>query len=104
MPQFGRIGELHTVSIVTGPKHVWLGVSFSTTPVANPQLFQRPAIGQCSHGGLNPEQVSAAVVAGIAEANVGLFPTRIEFVANDTPDYVMFRICAQRLAEQVSKA
>jgi hypothetical protein len=97
--QIGRIDDLHTVSCITGPSHVWLGLVFSDIPKSAPELVERPAIGNCHYGRLDVARILAAVREGIADANVGLFPDRIEYVANDSPRYDLYRHCAESLAK-----
>ena len=95
---FGRIGDLYTVSSITGPSHVWLGIVFAETPKANPELVERPAIGDCKHGTLDAGRILTAVREGIEEASVGLYIDRVEYVANDSPRYDLYRHCAKSLA------
>jgi hypothetical protein len=97
--QFGRIGELYTVSCVTGPSHLWLGLVFAQAPKPVPKLVERPAIGNCQHGNLDAGRILAAIREGIEDANVGLFVDRIEYVADDSPRYDLYRHCAKSLAK-----
>jgi hypothetical protein len=97
--QIGRLGELYTVNYVTGPSHVWLGLSLSQVPKLSPELVERPAIGECQHGKLDAGKVLEAVRDGIEEAGVGLFAERIEYVANDSPRYDLYRHCAMQLVK-----
>jgi hypothetical protein len=102
MPMFGRLGDLHTVSYITGPSHVWLGIAFSQSPIPTAKVVMRPAIGDCNHGRLDTQQIQAAVSDGVADARVGLFVDRIEYVTNDSPRYDLYRDCARMLAERAS--
>lgn len=98
--QFGRIGDLHTVSSVTGPSHVWLGLVFAQEPKAVPDLVERPAIGDCQHEDLDAGKILTAIREGIEDANVGLYVNRAEYVVNDSPRYDLYRDCAKSLAKR----
>ena len=99
--RFGRIDDLYTISCITGPSHVWLGLAFANGASTVPELVERPAIGDCHHDRLEADRILAAVREGIEDANVGLFVGRIEYVANDSPRYELYRHCAKSLAEYV---
>ena len=98
MPSFGQDGDLLTVSYITGPRHIWLGVRFADQPVGAPQILERPPIGSCDHGDLDPARIVASVVAG-AEGT-GKFPERIEFIQNDSPAYNLYELCGRLLAQR----
>ena len=98
MPSYGRDGELYTISYITGPRHVWLGVHFDNQPNPKPEIIERPAVGACNHGTLDPTRIVESVIAG-AEGT-GKFPTRIEFVANDSPAYGLYEHCGRLLAQR----
>jgi hypothetical protein len=97
MPHFSQDGDLDVVSYVTGPKHVRLGLKFATSPRTT-VLTVRPPIGGCDHGVLDPAKIEDAVLRGVADASAELFVERIEYVANDSPDYVLYNVCARLLA------
>jgi hypothetical protein len=103
VPQFGRNGDLHTVSIITGPKHVWLGLSFSESPISQPAVIERSPVGVCAHGSLDPALISKAVIAGASDAGGKLFVSRIEYIADDTPDYSIYRNCAMLLQQRAAE-
>ena len=102
--QFGRRGDLHTVSCITGPAQVWLGLAFSETPNVAPEMVERQAIGGCQHGALDAAEILAAVREGVEDANVGLFVHSIEYIADDSPRYELYRRCARALAEHVASS
>lgn len=102
MPHFSEDGDLKVVSYITGPRHVRLGLKFATSP-RTLVLTQRPAIGGCDHGALDPARVEEAVLRGAADAGEELFVERIEYVANDSPDYALYRRCAHELAKRFLK-
>lgn len=100
MPSFGRDGDLFTISYITGPRHVWLGVHFADERVVEPAVIKRPSVGSCDHGTLDPARIVESVIAG-AEGT-GKFPKRIEFVENDSPDYGLYEHCGRLLAQRAA--
>ena len=101
MPQFGRQGDLLTVSYITGPRHLWLGLRLSRSPVNAPTVVRRPPIGDCAHGEIDEATLVAAVTERLKDLD--LHAERIEYVANDSPVYALYAHCAGLLAEQFVK-
>ena len=99
MPQFSTDGDLEFVSYVTGPTHVRLGLKLAKSP-RTAVLTRRPAIGGCAHGALDPALVQEATLLGVADASAELFVERIDYVADDSPDDRLYRVCARLLAEK----
>lgn len=99
-PRFGRDGDLYTISYITGPSHVWLGVHFVDEPDAEPKIVQRPPVGSSENGILDPARILESVIAGAV--GTGKFPKRIEFVANDSPAYDLYEHCSQLLAQHAA--
>jgi hypothetical protein len=100
MPTFGRIDDLLVASYISGPSHIWLGIAFSASPIASPKIVVRPAIGDCCDSSLDSERIQDAVTKGIQDAGIVLSIERIEYVANDSPRYDIYRHCARRMAER----
>lgn len=98
MPHYRTTGNLTSVSYVTGPRHVWLGLELSTTPHPGPTVVRRPPNGTCDHGEILEAEVIAAVRRGLR--GTGLSPVRVVFVDNDTPDYGLYAHCAKLLARR----
>lgn len=92
-----RQDDLLTVSYITGPQHVWLGIAFVPQAAAEPTIVMRPARGTCTHGALDPSQLVPAVLAVAHE--YGLHVERIEYVENDSPAYSLYAHCARILAQ-----
>jgi hypothetical protein len=101
MAIFGSLGDLYTVSHISGPTHVWLGIAFSKAATASPQIVMRPAIGGSDHGSVDAQRIISAVVDGAIDAHVNIFPQRIEYIADDSPCYDVYRESAKLLAERV---
>jgi hypothetical protein len=66
MPQFGHKDGFDTVSLITGPSHVFLGIRFGDGPA---ELVKQPPIGSCQHGVLDEARIREAVRSGLAKAN-----------------------------------
>src|SRR5688572_27310135 len=101
MPQFGHQDGFDTVSLITGPSHVFLGIRFGDGPL---ELMKRPLIGSCQHGTLDEARIREAVRSGLAKANAeggtSLDAAAVLYVENDSPRYEMFERCAYLLASR----
>ena len=108
MPQFGHQDGFDTVSYITGPSHVLLGIHFSTEPVASLELTKRQRIGSCSHGPLDEARIIESIQAGVAAANAetgaNLFAAKAFYVEDDSPRYTLFERCAYVLALRRSRS
>jgi hypothetical protein len=104
MPQFGYKDGFDTVSLITGPSHVFLGIRFGHGPV---ELVKRPPIGRCQHGVLDETRIREAVRSGLAKANTesgtSLEAAAVLYAENDSPRYEMFERCAYLLASRRSR-
>ena len=99
MAQIHEKDNLLMVQYVTGPQHVWLGVRFSRDQTPT-EIVVRSPLGGCSHGTLDQDQIAKAIFAAADE--YGLHPERIEYVANDSPNYEIYKHCARLLARYAS--
>jgi hypothetical protein len=99
MAQVHQKNDLFVVQYVTGPQHVWLAVKFSCDK-HNPTVVKRPPIGGCSHGEIDEQRVVESVTAAAEEH--GLYAERVEYVANDSPNYEIYAHCARSLAKHAS--
>lgn len=102
MPQFGHKDGFETVSLTTGPSHVFLGIRFGADgPV---ELVKQPPIGACQHGALDEARIREAVRSGLTKANAeggsSLAAAAVMYVENDSPRYEMFERCAYLLASR----
>ena len=104
MPQFGHKDGFDTVSLITGPSHVFLGIRFGDGPV---ELVKQKPIGSCQHGVLDKARIREAVRSGLAKANAEGGPlldaAAVMYVENDSPQYEMFEHCAYLLASRRSR-
>ena len=104
MPEFGHKDGFDTVSLITGPSHVFLGIRFGDGPV---ELVKHPPIGNCRHGALDESRIREAVRSGLAKANAEggtlLDAAAVQYVENDSPRYEMFERCAYLLASRRSR-
>ena len=100
MPTFSVEDGRHFVAYVTGPSHIRLGLLLTTTPVENPLIIERPAIGQCTHGEIDRAELVGAVRVGIASVSAAIYAAEIIYIANDSPQYSLFSRCAALLAKR----
>ena len=102
MPRFGEQDGFQTVAYITGPSHVTLGLRFGTSASERLSLHKRPALGTCTHGLIDEEQVDRAIHAGVARANAESGATvavsEAFYVENDSPRYALYQHCAYLLA------
>jgi hypothetical protein len=106
MPQFGHQNGFDTVSIITGPAHVLLGIRFSDPPTELPfVLHMRPAKRSCC--GLAPldaDQIREAIVTGVAksaaEGNPPCFIVEAFYIESDSPKYGLYCQAAYLLASR----
>ena len=108
MPQFGHQDGFDTVSYITGPSHVMLGIRFADEPVTGIRLVKRPRVGACDHGQLDEVRIIESIRAGIAAANdqTGARQSAVEafYVENDSPHYELYERCAYLLAMRRAQA
>ncbi len=107
MPRFGHQNGFDTVTMITGPSHVFLGIRFSDDPLASMQLIKRPRVGWCAHEPLDEKRIAESILAGVAAANAK-FGTKLSvaqafYVENDSSQYDLFAKCAFLLASKRSK-
>ncbi|MBB6572336.1 hypothetical protein FHT07_000478 [Xanthomonas arboricola] len=76
MPGFMRKEDTFYVSYITGPSHVLLELEFGEVATP-PNIHCEAARGSCRHGALDELRVAGAVLEGVAEAGVHLYPTKI---------------------------
>jgi hypothetical protein len=69
MPHFGHQDGFDTVSYITGPSHVRLGIRFSEGPATSIELIKRPRVWAWDHGPLDEERIVESIRAGVAAAN-----------------------------------
>jgi hypothetical protein len=104
MPQFGHKDGFDTVSLITGPAHVFIGIRFGNGPT---ELVKQPPIGSCQHGVLDEARIREAVRSGLSKANeeggTSMEAAAVMYVENDSPRYEMFERCAYLLASRRSR-
>lgn len=93
-------GRLLCKSAITGPKHVLLGIEFTSAPSGEVVIEQLPATREgCTHGGIDEALLMAAVDEGLTEAGSKVIVTRLAYVPTDTPSYDLYRRLAREIAE-----
>lgn len=108
MPQFHQRDEKHyVITYISGPSHVYLGLSFEEKIIDLPIMIRRPPVGQCQHGKLDEIQIRNAVIKGIEKANTKFDRqfkiSEIVYVENDSPRYDLYEYCAYLLVERRAK-
>lgn len=102
MPNIWTRGRSTFVAYITGPTHNLLGLEFGDGQLAVEAL---PARGGCEHGAIDEDLLRKAVADGLRDAEsqtgVSLRACRITYVANDSPQYGIYRHCAKLIACQV---
>jgi hypothetical protein len=97
---FSEHGDFCRVVRITGPTHNLLGISFSKGTRRAPAVHDLDR-NKISQPRLAPDDVSRAVLAGIADANatfgLGLHASEIEFVGSDSPPADIYRFLAFEL-------
>jgi hypothetical protein len=108
MPQFGHQDGFDTVSLITGPSHVLLGIRFADAASAAIELIKRPQVGTCDHGPLDEARIAESIQAGIAAANAETgarhSAAQAFYVENDSPRYELYERCAYLLASRRARA
>jgi len=102
VPSFTTDGLHYFISYISGPSHILLGIALADEPAPLIQMVERPPVGTCSHGAIDPGAVRKAVMAGVQEFGAGLYPTTIVYVANDSPRYALYQHCAKLIAERLT--
>ena len=100
--QITQDGEYYKVWYVTGPRHNFLALSFtSRTGVVLPKITALPPVGGCVHEPLDPDEIARAVLSGVEEANQELKTSyqvsEIQYVTNDTPSEIVYAFLAARI-------
>jgi hypothetical protein len=103
MPQFSQQGDFDTISFITGPSHVLLGIEFSEKEKVVPMgLIKRPRVGASNHDPLDEVRIIEAIQAGVAAANAEtgakLAVAQAFYIEDDSPRYELFQQCAYLLA------
>lgn len=95
---------IYKASRITGPKHNYLGLKMSATPPTNTSVVPRRINDELA--GIDEEQLVAAVIRGIEDANriiaKPLYPQLIEYVPSDTPDYAAYTQLSKAIVEAAS--
>ncbi len=81
-------------AIITGPRHVWLGLRIERGESKAPKIIARPPVGDCSHGVLDEVEIIEAVTRGVLEANTKFGSqwrvAELEYILDDSPAYDLY--------------
>lgn len=96
--------DVYKASRITGPKHNYLGLRMSATPLMQPSVVPRHLNDEAKV--IDEAKLVAAVIAGIEDGNrttaMPLFAHLIEYVPSDTPDYAAYSQLAKAITEAAS--
>jgi len=92
-----RVGHVYRASRITGPKHNFLGMSLSDTQPSALEIVRRSINNEPPV--LDEELVVRSARRGIENATIAanaqpLYPTMIEYVESDSPDYSAYELLA----------
>lgn len=104
MPQFGHHDGFDTVTLVTGPSHVLLGIRFGGPQSTAFEVFRRTSLGGRDHGPLDERKIAEAIADGVASANTRadaqVTVAQAFYVEGDSPRYDLFEHGAFLLASR----
>jgi hypothetical protein len=98
--QFYSDGQTFKVAYITGPTHNFLGLAFQSE-FNDSVSIESLTVNSGEPVRLSIDDVQKAVMEGIDEANndlgVNYCPSRIQFVASDSPPAGIYRMLAKRI-------
>jgi len=107
--QIRKEGSFYRASMVTGPRHNTLLISFADDQnPCDPRIEVLPPIGDCQHPPLNSNAVLQAVLEGVEKVNekwnAGYRVAVIEYVENDTGPESTYGYLAEKIVEHIATA
>lgn len=103
---FSIVEGRHCVSRVTGPTHNFLGLRLSKLLTERVTVLKLPPVRKGGDGRLDEAQLQAAVIAGVEIANrecgTEWHVTEIAYIADDTPVYSQYELCARAVIKQLA--
>ena len=106
MPSFHQRNGTPFASVITGPRHVMLGLVLGREQGA-PSIVELPPVGGCDHGTWDHAKLRAAVDRGLAEVaeryGVTYAAREIHCVPDDTPSYDLAARCAFLIGERLAQ-
>ncbi|MBU2709024.1 hypothetical protein KCM76_23715 [Zooshikella marina] len=105
MPGYYKKGNRYIVTMITGPAHVYLGLKFGSEEPNSIKVIKTGSTDVRLNGSLDEEEIIKHSLEGVATANGKLNGeleiVELEYVANDSPRYDIYRRCAFLIAEAV---
>ena len=107
--QIRKEGPFYRASMVTGPRHNTLLLSFAdSSNQGTPRIKTLSPIGDCQHPPLNSEAVLKAVLEGVErgneKSNTHYRVADIEYIENDTGPESVYGYLAEKIAEHIATA
>ena len=107
MPSYVERDGGYFISYITGPKHIRLGLKFSLE-ASTVECIKNCAVANKSRQNIDEQELILAVEVGVhaymQESGLRLFVSKIEYVADDSPDYALFAHCTRLLARRFSNS
>ena len=103
MPSYIEKDGSYFISYITGPKHILLGLRF-VTEASTVEIIKNPSVSDRFCQDMDEQKLLLAVEDGLRahsqECGLRLFVSKLEYVADDSPDYALFAHCTQLLARR----
>jgi hypothetical protein len=104
--QFSIRDRFYQAARITGPTHNFLGVRLEAATAASAPNVERLAGLGPGRASLDEDELVAAVLAGVAEANdrygTRWAVTHIRYVADDSPPETAYRMIAFAIVERLA--
>lgn len=111
MPMFHRAGEVRFAALITGPRHVLIGLAFGEPGETDARcdsvdVVEMASAGRCTHGAWDLDALRAAIARGVASGNqrfgLDLRVRAIHFVRDDPPDEALAERCAFLIVQRIA--
>jgi hypothetical protein len=106
---FSRAGPWYNVSRITGPRHNFLGIKWSSSSIEQPiETHALPGKCACCRLELNADEVREQVLRGVAEGNsvhqTGFVVSGIQFFTSDSNIPDVYRFLATAIVKRLAHA
>lgn len=106
--QYRFDGEFHRLARVTGPTHNFLALRLDEGPPGAAPVVRPLAVAEGEPSRLDASDVTAAVLAGVADANreagTRYVVRELQFVPADSPPAAVYRALAREIALRAAEA
>lgn len=105
--QFVRLGQILSVSRITGPHHNLLQIQLGSDTQCAPICEALPPNGKCKHEPIDEAEVITCVLNGVRKANMELGTnyavTYIRYVKNDTKPESVYGFLAEAIIKHLER-